>query len=146
MVCRQYLVHLDAPPMIGWTIARECTTSQVHYKRMEGNGNSVHCTNSQHNLPTKSEQQSPAVHSIRLSLTRASKVCYLYIICHRPVNFFNSFYIYITIDNTFCIFFLNFQSSSIFVVIVLVQLCVILVRKQYVLLKKYQFWLPFFTM
>jgi hypothetical protein len=38
------------------------------------------------------------------------------------------FYIYMTIDNIFCIFFWNFWSSSFFLIIVLVQFCIILVR------------------
>ena len=39
-----------------------------------------------------------------------------------------SFYIYVTIENIFCVYFLKFLVIFIFVVIVLVQYCIILVR------------------
>ena len=50
-------------------------------------------------------------------------------------NLWYFFYIYITIDNIFCICFWNFSSSSFFVVIILIQFYVILVRNGMFLLR-----------
>ena len=62
-------------------------------------------------------------------ITTCDKNLLPYIICHRwSFKLWYFFYIYITIDGIFFIFFDFFLSSSFFVVIVLVQSCIILVR------------------